>query len=141
MPEDCIFCAMAKDPARVPHRIAESSKALAILDIRPIRKGHAMVIPKKHSEDLSDVAPEDLKAVMDLVLEVARLLRRKLGSTGENLLVASGEGSEQSVYHFHVHIVPRMPYDDLRWNDWGQTKVRFPSKPQLAKLARSIRER
>jgi histidine triad (HIT) family protein len=140
MPRNCIFCEMAVDPAQVGHRIAESERALAFLDIHPIRKGHALVIPKQHAQDLSDVAPEEMRAVMDLVLEVARRLRKKLGSTGENLLVASGEGSEQSVYHVHVHVIPRMPYDDLRWNDWWQTKVYFPSMPQLETLAQSIRE-
>lgn len=138
--DDCIFCGLAKNPARVPHRIAESERALAFLDLHPIRRGHALVIPKKHARDLSDVTPQEMSAVMDLVLQVARLLREKLGSTGENLLVASGEGSEQSVYHVHVHVIPRMPYDDLRWNDWWQTKVHFPAMHQLEKLAKSIRE-
>ena len=65
----------------------------------------------------ASISLAEMRTVTDLVLEVARLIRQKLGSTGENLLVASGEGSEQSVDHLHVHVIPRMPYDDLRWNN------------------------
>lgn len=121
------------------HRIAESDRAFAILDVRPIRKGHALVIPKKHYADLSDVTPEEMAAVGTLTLEVAALLRKRLGTTGENLLVASGPGSEQSVFHLHVHVIPRVTDDDLRWNDWWQTKVRVPRMTELETLAKAIR--
>jgi histidine triad (HIT) family protein len=131
---------MAKNPGEVPHRIAESEHALAFLDLRPIRRGHSLVIPKAHAADLSDVGPQQLTEVMTLVREVAALLRRRLGTTGENLLVASGPGSEQSVFHLHVHVIPRQSYDDLRWNDWWQTKVHFPGNVELDGLARFIRD-
>ena len=136
---DCVFCTMATSPEKVPHRIAESERALAFLDIRPIRKGHALVIPKTHAVDLSDVSREDLHAVMDLVQEVRRVLRTKLGSTGENLLVASGPGSEQAVFHLHIHVIPRLEYDDLQWNHWWQTKVHFPGQAALNALATQLR--
>jgi histidine triad (HIT) family protein len=139
MPEPCLFCRMGRDRSLAPHWIAESERVFAFLDINPIRRGHALVIPKAHAVDLSDVAPGELEAVMALVREVAARLRERLGTTGENLLVASGPGSEQSVFHLHVHVIPRLPDDALRWNDWWQTKVR-PTRPEeLAPLARSIR--
>ena len=130
---------MAADRSLAPHWIAESDQAFAFLDINPIRHGHALVIPKRHAVDLADVAAGDLAAVMSLVQEVAARLRRRLGTTGENLLVASGPGSEQSVFHLHVHVIPRLPDDDLRWNDWWQTKVAEPDLDALVKLARAIR--
>jgi histidine triad (HIT) family protein len=139
MPEPCLFCEMVADRGKVPHWIAETPRALAFMDIRPIRHGHALVIPKHHARDLSDVAPEDLRETMALVQHVAARLREKLSTTGENLLVASGAGSEQSVFHLHVHVIPRLPDDDLRWNDWWQTKVRHPSLSELEALARSLR--
>jgi histidine triad (HIT) family protein len=140
MVDPCLFCRMVSDRSLVPYWIAESEAALAFLDIRPIRRGHALVIPKAHATDLSDVSPADLAAVGELVSAVSARLRQRLGTTGENLLVASGPGSEQSVFHLHVHVIPRLPDDDLRWNDWWQTKVRHPNAGELETLARSIRE-
>ncbi len=122
-----------------PHWIARSDRAFAFLDIRPIRVGHALVVPKRHAVNLSDVSPDDWAAVNALVLDVARLLRTTLGTDGENLLVASGPGSEQSVFHLHVHVIPRKQNDDLRWNDWWQTKVFTPPEPELIALAGRIR--
>lgn len=136
----CLFCTMAASPTSVPHRIAESERAFAFLDIRPIREGHSLVIPKKHFADLSDVSPDEFEGMMALARDVAATLRRRLGTTGENLLIASGPGSEQSVFHLHIHVIPRRPDDDLRWNDWWQTKVRHPDDAELGALARSIRK-
>lgn len=131
---------MVRDRSLAPQWIAESDRAFAFLDIRPIRRGHALVVPKAHATDLSDVSPRELASVLALTQEVARRLRERLGATGENLLVASGPGSEQSVFHFHVHVIPRLPDDDLRWNDWWQTKVARPGLDALVTLARSIRD-
>lgn len=130
---------MVKDRSRVPHWIAESDRALAFLDIHPIRQGHSLVVPKAHSNDLSDVKPEDASALFDLTRRVAALLRQHLNTTGENLLVASGPGSEQSVFHLHIHVIPRLPGDDLRWNVWWQTKVRTVTREELVSLATSLR--
>jgi histidine triad (HIT) family protein len=141
MAEECIFCDMVADRSMVPHWIAESDRALAFLDIRPIRTGHSLVIPKAHSVDLASVTDEDWVAVAALSARVQNLLRRKLGTTGENLFVASGPGSEQSVFHLHVHIIPRMPDDDLHWNEWWSTKAFSPPKAELDALAQRIRGR
>ncbi len=135
----CIFCRMVSDRSLVPYWLAESDRALAFLDINPIRHGHSLVIPKVHALDLSDVKAEDWHATSQLALEVASLLRSRLGTTGENLLVASGPGSEQSVFHLHIHVIPRLPDDDLCWNDWWQTKVRQTETLSLTVLATSIR--
>jgi len=139
MDDRCIFCRIVSDRTMAPQWVAESDRALAFLDIHPIRRGHALVIPKTHAVDLSDVTEADWTDVNTLTARVAQLLRRKLGTTGENLFVASGSGSEQSIFHLHVHIIPRMPNDDLRWNDWWATKVFTPPKPELVSLAQKIR--
>jgi len=130
---------MVSDRSLVPHWIAESDRALAFLDINPIRHGHSLVIPKSHALDLSEVDPDDWRAACQLTLKVATLLRKRLGTTGENLLVASGPGSEQSVFHLHIHVIPRLPNDDLRWNDWWQTKVRPADEPTIVALAAALR--
>ncbi|MGC2289969.1 MAG: HIT family protein [Thermoplasmata archaeon] len=140
MAEDCIFCQMIQDRSKVPYWLAESERALAFLDIHPIRTGHALVIPKAHAVDLPSTTEEDWAAVAGLSARVLNLLRRKLGTTGENLFVASGPGSEQSVFHLHVHIIPRTPNDDLHWNDWWSTKVFIPPDADLVTLAKKIRD-
>jgi len=123
----------------VPYWLAETDRALAFLDINPIRPAHSLVIPKAHTLDLQSVSPEDWAAVTELTSVVQRRLRRALRTSGENVFVASGPGSEQSVFHLHVHIIPRNAGDDLQWNDWWQTKVRPAATPDLVELARRIR--
>jgi histidine triad (HIT) family protein len=139
MAADCIFCRMVADRSLVPYWVAESERALAFLDINPIRTGHTLVIPKSHVVDLAGVTEEDWAAVAGLSARVLNLLRSKLGTTGENLFVASGPGSEQSVFHLHVHVIPRTPGDDLRWSDWWATKQFSPPKADLTVLAEKIR--
>ncbi|MCI4351946.1 MAG: HIT domain-containing protein [Thermoplasmata archaeon] len=139
MAGQCIFCKIVEDRSMAPQWLAESDRALAFLDIHPIRVGHTLVIPKAHSIELFDVAPEDWVAVGELTTRVARLLREALGTRGENLFAASGPGSEQSVFHLHVHIIPRTTGDDLRWNDWWATKVFTPPQSDLVALAKRIR--
>jgi histidine triad (HIT) family protein len=141
MAEDCIFCHMVQDRSKVPYWVAESDRALAFLDIHPIRTGHTLVIPKAHAVDLTSITDADWAAVAGLSARVLNILRRRLGTTGENLFVASGPGSEQTVPHLHVHIVPRTPGDDLHWNDWWLTKQTSPPPAELVALAKKIRVR
>jgi histidine triad (HIT) family protein len=139
MAEECIFCRLVADRSMVPYWLAESDLALAFLDIRPIRTGHTLVIPKAHALDLTTATDEDWAAVAGLSARVVNILRRKLGTTGENVFIASGPGSEQSVFHLHVHIIPRTPNDDLHWADWWATKVFSPGPEDLVALAEKIR--
>jgi histidine triad (HIT) family protein len=139
MADDCIFCRIVADRSLAPYWVAESDRALAFLDIHPMRTGHSLVIPKAHVADLSTVTEEDWAAVAGLSARVLNILRRKLGTTGENLFVASGPGSEQAVFHLHVHIIPRKTGDDLRWTDWWETKTSTPPQKDLVALAKKIR--
>jgi histidine triad (HIT) family protein len=137
---DCIFCQLVADRSMVPHWVAESDRALAFLDIHPIRTGHTLVIPKTHVVDLAGIADEDWAAVAGLSTRVLNILRLKLGTTGENVFIASGPGSEQAVFHLHVHIIPRKTGDDLNWTEWWATKVFTPPKVDLVALAKKIRD-
>jgi histidine triad (HIT) family protein len=139
MSEDCIFCRIVADRSMIPYWLAESDRALAFLDINPIRTGHTLVIPKSHAVDVTTVTEADWAAVTDLSARVINILRRKLGNSGENLFVASGPGSEQSVFHLHLHIIPRTRDDDLHWSDWWATKVFSPPASELVALAQKIR--
>ena len=107
---DCIFCAIVagKAPARP---VYEDEHTLAFLDINPITEGHTLVIPKRHAVDLHDIEPEDLAATARSAKVVAGLLTDRLGSDGINLLHATGAAAWQTVFHLHIHVMPRISGD------------------------------
>ena len=105
-PDHCIFCAIAagRAPAIVVH---EDEHTMAFMDINPATSGHVLVIPRTHACDLLDVSGEDLEHVMRTVQFVARAVDRALQPDGLNLIQANRIAAFQSVYHFHVHVIPR----------------------------------
>jgi histidine triad (HIT) family protein len=107
--------------------------------IGPIRPGHALVIPKRHAVELPDAHPSELAAVLELGAEVARRQRHALGSTGETLFLASGLAGEQSVFHLHLHIVPRHEGDGLGLTEWWQLRIEKPEREALDAIAERLR--
>ena len=107
---DCIFCKIIKKkaPATI---VFEDADVLAILPIAPIAKGHTLVIPKNHSENVFDISHDDLAKVIAVAKDLSSKIISENNATGVNLLNASGKDAEQSVFHFHLHIVPRHPND------------------------------
>jgi histidine triad (HIT) family protein len=110
---DCIFCAIVAGelPATV---IASEERAIAFMDINPATRGHALVVPRAHCRDLHDVSPEDLAACVALAARLATRARDRLGADGVNLLNSSGAAAWQTVFHFHIHVIPRYDGDPLR---------------------------
>ena len=110
---DCIFCAIIAGelPATV---IASEERAIAFMDINPATRGHALVVPRAHSRDIHEIAPEDLAATAALAGRVAGLARDRLGADGVNLINSSGSAAWQTVFHFHIHVIPRYADDPLR---------------------------
>ncbi len=105
--KDCIFCKIIKKeiPAKI---ILENEGAISFLDINPIADGHTIVIPKKHSIDLSTTDSESLKYVIQLVHDVAQLYDgSKLKPWGFNYLSNQGSIAGQEVNHFHMHVIPK----------------------------------
>jgi len=84
---------------------------MAFMDINPATKGHVLVVPKRHSRDLFDVGEEDALHVMCTVLRVAQGIEASLKPDGVNLMHATRRAAFQSVYHYHVHVIPRW-WDD-----------------------------
>lgn len=103
---DCVFCRIVagREPA---HIVYEDEKTLAFLDHLPIQEGHTLVIPKKHARDAWDIEPEQAAAVMRTALKVARALKTAYDCDGVNLFQSSGSAAGQTVFHFHMHVVPR----------------------------------
>src|SRR5688572_221761 len=84
------------------------------MDINPATRGHALVIPREHHRDLLDVPPEALDAVMAAARRLAGRMGERLGADGVNLLNSCGSAAWQTVFHFHVHVIPRYHDDPLR---------------------------
>jgi histidine triad (HIT) family protein len=110
---DCLFCKIVAGelPATI---VAEDERTIAFMDINPATRGHALVIPRTHARDLYDVDPEDLAAVAVAAQRLATRVRDNLGADGVNLLNSSGAAAWQTVFHFHVHVIPRYEGDPLR---------------------------
>ena len=110
---DCIFCKIVAGelPAAV---VASDERALAFLDINPATRGHTLVIPRAHAEDIHEIDSEDLAAAIALAQRIAGRVRERLGADGVNLLHSSGSAAWQTVFHFHIHVIPRYLGDPLR---------------------------
>ena len=120
--EECLFCKIIKGEIQ-SFKIFENDLVFSFLDINPLTKGHALVIPKKHYENIFDIPEDELKEIISVAKKLAGMIKEKLNADGVNLMNASGEAAEQSVNHFHLHIIPRYKNDGLEMNKWWQSKV------------------
>jgi histidine triad (HIT) family protein len=129
MPEDpdCTFCGIVAGVISST-TIAHNERTVAFMDINPVTYGHALVAPWSHATDLFDITPDDLAACVDLTQEIARRTRDRLGAADVNLLNCSGEAAQQTVFHFHIHLIPR--FDDEPGKDRvGLPWTTVPSNP------------
>lgn len=110
--ENCIFCKIVKGELEAK-KVHENESALAFIPKDQVSKGHTLVIPKEHYESIFDIPEELLEKVMSISQELSQKYKMELGATGVNILHASGKDAQQSVFHFHIHVVPRYPNDGL----------------------------
>ena len=109
----CVFCKILN--GEIPgSKIYENEYCIAILDISQTTKGHTLVIPKRHVENIFDLNSKESKAIMDACVYVANKLKEKLGVENINLLNNSGTLAGQVVMHFHMHIIPRYENDEFK---------------------------
>ncbi len=134
----CIFCEIVAGRA-LASRVAENSLSIAFLTSGPLREGHSLVIPKRHAVEFTDATPEELAAVFQLGAEIARRQRHFLCSQGETLFLASGHAGEQSVFHLHLHVVPRIATDALDLTSWWAARVGNSSRGDLDSIAATLR--
>jgi histidine triad (HIT) family protein len=110
---DCIFCKIVA--GELPsQRVDEDERTVAFMDISPATRGHALVIPRRHSTDLLEIGAEDLEATITAAARLARRAKERLGADGVNLLNSCGRAAWQTVFHFHIHVIPRYEDDPLR---------------------------
>ena len=110
---DCLFCKIVA--GEIPAtRVREDERTIAFMDINPATRGHVLVIPRAHAADLLEVDPEDLAACALAAQAMAVRVKTQLEADGVNLLNACGPAAWQTVFHFHVHVIPRYAADPLR---------------------------
>ena len=113
MTDACIFCAIVRReaPARIVH---EDERTLAFMDLFPLTRGHALVIPKVHYDNLLEATPDDVAAVARTAQRVAQAAMQAYSPDGLNLLQTNGAVAMQTVFHLHVHVLPRYVGDSFK---------------------------
>lgn len=112
--DNCIFCKLANGDIPT-NTIYEDDLFRVILDADPVSKGHALIIPKNHYRNLFDLGDEEAAKIMPLAKKIASEIKDKLGADGFNILQNSEEVAGQSVFHYHMHLIPR--YNNAPNND------------------------
>ena len=118
---NCVFCGIVA--GRIPcAKVAEDASTLAFMDIDPGSDGHLLVIPKRHSADLVTISEGDLAATTLAAQRISKVAISELGADGVNLLNCSGAAAWQTVFHFHLHVIPR-------YRDKGKDRLELPFEP------------
>ncbi|MCR4791728.1 MAG: HIT family protein [Lachnospiraceae bacterium] len=124
--DDCIFCKLANGDIPT-NSIYEDDRFNVILDNGPATKGHALILPKEHAEDLFDLPEETAAEAMKLAKILGKHIVDVLGADGMNIVQNNGEAAGQTVKHFHLHIIPRYEGD-------GQKILWAPTSPSAEEL-------
>jgi histidine triad (HIT) family protein len=133
--EGCAFCGIVAGSLPTA-KVAEDETTLAFLTIAPATEGHALVIPKHHSRNIFDIPDGDLAAVMRMAKSVAQRQRERLRCEGVSLYQANEPAGFQTVFHFHVHVVPRWEGDAVR-QSWHADPVELSALEQTARKLRA----
>ena len=111
--EDCIFCGIVAGD--VPAQIVDADEhTVSFMDVNPATRGHALVVPRTHSADLMDISDEDLERTMVAARRLTRKLEAALEPDGFNVLNACRPAAWQTVFHYHLHVIPRYDDDPLK---------------------------
>ena len=134
--DDCIFCKIAA--GEIPSAtVYEDDDFRAILDLGPAAKGHTLVIPKSHSDNLLSVEPDTAAKALKVISKTANAIKEALGCDGINVVQNNGEAAGQNVMDLHFHIIPRYKNDSVNIG-WQPMK---PSNEELAATAALIKEK
>lgn len=127
--DDCIFCKLANGVFPT-NTVYEDEDFRVILDIEPATKGHCLILPKNHYKDLSELDDATAAKVLPLAKKLMIKLKEKLHCDGLNLVQNNGEVAGQTVFHFHLHLIPRFVGDNQKI-DWDKLS---PSDEEMAEL-------
>jgi len=133
--ENCIFCKIAK--GEIPSKtLYEDEEFRVILDLGPATKGHALILPKEHYKNLYELPDELAAKAMKLAKKMADTMTKKLCCDGFNVIQNNGEPAGQTVFHFHIHLIPRY-LDDGQKIGWVPGA---PSQEELEEIKKTITE-
>ena len=111
-PDQCLFCRLVA--GEIPSaRVYEDTLTIAFMDIGQVTPGHVLVATKRHATTLLDITPQEAAAVMQTAQRVASAIREVFDPPGITLLQANGREGDQTVFHFHMHVVPRHAQDGI----------------------------
>jgi histidine triad (HIT) family protein len=134
MAEDCIFCKIVA--GELPsERVQEDEHTVAFMDINPWTRGHALVIPRSHSANIYEVGDDDLLHTTIAAKQLALRMKERLACDGVNLLNASEPAAWQTVFHFHMHVIPRYEDDPLQ----VPVRPRQAGSEELTQVAAELR--
>ena len=132
---ECLFCKIINKEINT-EIIYEDDNVLALLDIHPRAPGHAMVIPKKHAENILDLPDDKIEPVFKAVKKVTEMINKTLSPDGFTIGINHGKVSGQAIDHLHVHIIPRWKNDH---GDSIHSVVNNPPKESIKDIADKIR--
>jgi diadenosine tetraphosphate (Ap4A) HIT family hydrolase len=135
----CVFCEIVA--GRAPAiRVHEDDDFLGILDIRPFTRGHTLVIPRHHSVDLTDTPAATLAGMLAVGQRIAQATRVSgLAATGNNLAINDGKSAMQTVFHIHLHVIPRRDGDRVSFAK-GMLLRRDPDRDTTGRILRAALE-
>ncbi|RKQ31282.1 HIT family protein [Oceanobacillus halophilus] len=136
--EDCIFCKII-DGDIPSAKVYEDDHVYAFLDISQVTKGHTLVIPKKHTKNIFETPPEVAKELFERVPIIANAIKDTYKPLGMNLLNNNGEDAEQSVFHLHIHLIPRYGDGDGYSPNWTVHTDDYTSE-KLQQIAAEINQ-
>jgi len=131
---DCLFCKIASKEI-ASEVIYEDDHVLAFLDVHPLTAGHTLIVPKKHAENMIDLAPEEVGPLFMAVKKVTTLLEEKLTPKGFTIGINHGKISGQVIDHLHIHVIPRYEGDG---GGSIHSVVRYPSNEPLSSVREKI---
>lgn len=132
--QDCIFCKIIA--GEIPSfKLYEDDATFAFMDINPANDGHALVVPKEHAKDLHAISDDAISRTVITAKKIAGAVEKAIAPGGINLVQCNGSAAGQSVFHFHMHVLPRREGDDLSMN-WG---LKPGDMNAIGKLAEKIK--
>lgn len=136
---NCIFCKIIA--GEIPSvKIYEDEHVFAFMDIMPLSKGHTLLIPKTHREFVYDLVPEEAANLFSVAPRIAKAIKETFEPEGMNLLNNNGAKAGQSVFHFHLHFIPRYGESDGFGAKWMTKEKEFTSE-RIQELAESVKEK
>lgn len=135
---DCIFCKIVN--GEIPSaKVFENEHVFAFLDLSQVTKGHTLVIPKVHKENIFELTPEIASKVFEVVPQIANSIKKQFQPEGLNLLNNNGALAGQSVFHYHMHIIPRYGKGDGFGAVWKSHEDQYTSE-KLQEIATAIKD-